>query len=219
MDAEIVAAPTLLASTTPLVDTVATVLGVLAHETAASGMTAPLASRPRRCPARALRAPISVLLIVSASVRGTGTGADTTTTASPDLPSTLPVITAEPAFRPATWPFAFTLATVASEEVQETELPVRMFDWASRTVAFACAVWPTVRVLALSVTDTEAARGASGVETVSGTIGRSDRRHGDGERAALVFRDGGDGHAARGHGGKESACTDRGRGRIRRYSR
>jgi hypothetical protein len=141
---------------TPLTETASTALGVLDHVTTASLMTDPFASRTTAvaasdCPMRSVDEGTLMVMLLGAE-----TGVAAVTRALPATPSTLAVITADPAFSADTTPVALTFAMVVSDEVQEIGGLVTTAPAESFTVAVACWVCPMVRVLGTSDTETDA---------------------------------------------------------------
>jgi hypothetical protein len=90
----------------------------------------------------------------------------TVTAAPPLFPSLVATTFAVPAATAVTSPAPLTDATPGADDVHVTERPVNTLPAESRSVACACAVWPTVREVADSVTFTVAT--GTGV-TVSGS--------------------------------------------------
>jgi len=148
------AAPTATAVTTPWASTVATDVLLELHAIARPVRTLLLASR---VVALACDVPTAVIELgdkLTVTV-ATGTGL-TVSVALPVLVSLIAMICTDPALTAVTSPVAETVATAGLPVLHVTARPVRMLPEASRVVADACTVCPTVVVVCASETVTVA---------------------------------------------------------------
>jgi hypothetical protein len=94
----------------------------------------------------------------------------TVTAAAPLRPSLVAVMFAVPALTAVTRPAPFTVATAVLLLLHAIVRPVRTLFDASRRVAVACVVWPTVRELAARLTATVATGAGDGGFTVRAVL-------------------------------------------------
>src|SRR5437667_6107032 len=150
----VVAPPLATSDTSPLGETVATVVVLDVHATVRPVSVVPLAS---------LRVTVSCTVPWSGSVAGAGltttvaTGTSATVTAAvPAFPSLVAVIVAGPAATPFTSPLLLTVAILVLLLAHVTVRPVSAVPAESFGVAVSCAVCPTVRLAVAGATATEA---------------------------------------------------------------
>lgn len=98
---------------------------------------------------------------------GAGGGSVTVTEASPVCPSAAAAIVADPAATAVTTPLAETVASAGSVEDHVTLRPTRTLPAASRSVAVACVVCPTVIEAVASATVMVATGAGGGGETAT----------------------------------------------------
>ena len=165
--AVMVAVPGPTPVTTPLLDTVATVVELDDHATVRPESVAPLASRTV---ADSVTLPATARVAVAGDTAtdatGTGVGDVTTICALPVFPSDVAVTVVVPAPVAVTSPCALTVATELLAEVQVTVRPLRTFPFASVVVAFSAADWPVTSAAEAGLTAT-AATGTTDTVTVA----------------------------------------------------
>lgn len=165
MVAVIVADPVATAVTSPVADTVVTLLGVLDHVTLRPVSVLPLASLAVAesctvCPGVSDAVPgVSVTEATAASV--------TDTLAVPLCPPLEAVMVALPAATAVIWPLALTVATPVLLLVHVTARPASTVPLVSLSVAVSCAVPPTVRLVVDGETVTDATAAGDAAATVT----------------------------------------------------
>src|SRR5438309_4582887 len=156
----VVVPPLATSDTSPLGETVATVVVLDVHATVRPVSVVPLAS---------LRVTVSCTVPPTGRVAGAGltttvaTGTSATVTAAvPAFPSLVAVMVAVPAATPFTSPLLLTVAILVLLLAHVTVRPVSAVPAESFGVAVSCAVCPTVRLAVASATATEATGAAAG---------------------------------------------------------
>ena len=110
------------------------------------------------------------LSVTSTDATGTGVGAFTASCALPEIPPLVAVMVALPAANAVTSPDAETVASAVLSELHVMTRPSSTPPLASRVIAVACVIWPTVSDAELRETPTDDTGAGEGAAIVTAAL-------------------------------------------------